>query len=100
MINDVIKRLRKAADALEQLLDIYPESNSHAAKQIQKRVKPFSKTFTYKPIKFLGGVTKGYKYKKGTHWTQNPKNRAKMLKNINKGWKARVKQIKEQSKKV
>jgi ElaB/YqjD/DUF883 family membrane-anchored ribosome-binding protein len=62
MINELIKKLRKAADALDSLLDGEPKHNKAVEKAIRKsiakRVKP--------------------------HWTQLPKNKAKMKKAIRK----------------
>lgn len=73
MINDLIKRLRKAADVLEALLDFDPATNTVAVKEIHKSIAQ---------------VKKGKSYN-GKHWTQLPKNRAKMKQAIKKMQKAK-----------
>jgi hypothetical protein len=79
MINDYIKKLRKAADVLEDLLTSNPFDHPTAATAIGKRVE-----------KNLGGVRPGYTYN-GTHWTQRPENKARLKQVVAKQHQARAK---------
>lgn len=71
MINDLIKRLRKAADALDSLLEFNPNENKEVMNSI------------------VEGFNDRVKKKK-KHWTQLPKNKAKLAKVIKKLQKARL----------
>jgi len=73
MINDIIKRLRKAADVLEELLDFNPASNIKAVKKIHKAIEKVNKKRRYN----------------GKHWTQQPKNKAKLMRVVNHMKKAK-----------
>jgi len=78
VINDLIKRLRKAADALDGLLDVSITVNTKAARLIGNKVE-----------QNLKGKKRG-KYKlKGKHWTQTSKGRKKMSNSMKKMWAKR-----------
>jgi hypothetical protein len=80
MISDFVKRLRKAADVLEDLLDTgNPFDNPKIAKKIIKN----------KPVKTV-------KTKK--HWTQLPKNKARVKKMLRRAINIKIAQMKAKSK--
>lgn len=64
MINELIKRLRKAADVLDELLESNPSHNGKAKQSILKAMA--------KPEK------RKYKKSKALHWTQRPENKKKL----------------------
>ena len=98
MITDLIKRLRKAADSLEALMENNPENNIIVKKQIEKNVhlnwmegemglgkshqfpslKKFKKRWSVKPTKVKAANKKGFTYK-GKPWTQRPENKDKVI---------------------
>jgi hypothetical protein len=65
VISDYIKKLRRAADVLEELLTSNPFENPKAARALGKQ---FDATLTPKPSPLAGR-----KYN-GAHWTQQPEN--------------------------
>ena len=73
MINDLIRKLRKAADVLEDLLDFDPASNIKAVKSIHKSIAKVNKKRSYN----------------GKHWTQQPKNKAKLMRVVSHMKKAK-----------
>ena len=81
VINEFIKKLRKAADALDELLAFDSSNHSSARKKIEAAI-------IQEPEKKERKSTKGFKYS-GTHWTQKPENKARLSKMLRKGSKAR-----------
>ena len=75
MISDMIKRLRKAADVLEELFESNPANNPKVVKAIHKKMDSVTK--------------KGYNYK-GKHWTQKPENKARLRKILIRAHKIRA----------
>jgi hypothetical protein len=59
MINELIKKLRKAADVLDDLLDQNPSHNGKAKRAIHKAIEKVTKK----------------KKSKAKHWTQRPENK-------------------------
>jgi hypothetical protein len=77
MINDYIKKLRRAADALEDLLASDPFDHPKIANAIGQRVArnlngASVPLVAQAPAQIVarGGVPKGYKYPPGAHWKQ------------------------------
>ena len=72
MINELIKKLRKAADVLDDLLDSFPENNKKAAKSIRKSME----------ISLNGSSPvvekRKYKKKKKPHWASTPEGKLRM----------------------
>jgi hypothetical protein len=108
VINELIKKLRKAADVLDDLLESVPENNKEIANIIGKRVTPktlyMTKGQTPNRKQFLkiwtDQSTPKSKYghpikSKKKHWTQLPKNRAKVLAKIKLMQKANKAKAKE-----
>lgn len=75
MIADYIKRLRRAADVLEELLSADPLSNPKAARAIAQRLPLDLRTQDTPPAT---DPRKGRSYN-GQHWTQKPENRARVI---------------------
>jgi dTDP-D-glucose 4,6-dehydratase len=68
MLNEIIKKLRKAADALDELLETEPKHNKAVVTAIHKSID--------KQIK------ERKKYKKYVHWTKKRNGKAKMRKAV------------------
>ena len=66
------KKLRRASDIIDDLLGI----DRHTIQETPKTAE--------KIIRHLRNGRNGKKYKKGTHWTQKPENRGRMLKMLKK----------------
>jgi hypothetical protein len=83
VINDLIKRLRKAADALDSLLEVDINSNIEAARLIGNKM---DRKFNQKDRKnFIAKYTlKGEKKKK--HWTQTRKGKKLLSRKMKKAW--------------
>jgi len=79
MINDYIKKLRRAADALEDLLASDPFDHPKIANAIGRRVaRNLNGHEASLPlVPAAGGTPKGFKYK-GTHWMQQPENKRRV----------------------
>lgn len=82
-INDLIKRLRKAADALDSLLDSDFNSNIEAARLIGDKVE----RNLNRPISIHKKRKKYTRTKK--HWTQTAKGKKLMSKSMKKAWAKR-----------
>ena len=76
MINDLVKKLRKAADALDDLF-VSVKNEGKAKRAIHKSM---DKTFALKQPEVKKKSLAGYKYKPGTHWTQRPENKDRVRK--------------------
>lgn len=79
MINDYIKKLRRAADVLEDLLSSDPFSRPQAARALAARVgKHLDAPVEVEDERVDGRhARKGYKYN-GTHWTQQAKGKRRL----------------------
>ena len=116
VINDLIKKLRKAADVLDELMDSFPTENRKAVRSIRKNmdlslnmqkgqkskaewkaanlvVGKSKQMLNYAedndhPVIILKkkGSSKGFKYN-GKHWTQKPENKARLRKMLKKSKK-------------
>jgi hypothetical protein len=73
-IKDLIRKLRTAADALEDVLGIDRATLLETPEVADK-------------------IRKTFKYRAGTHWTQKPENKAKLKKLARKGHKAMAAKI-------
>jgi len=75
MINEVIKKLRKAADALDELMDVMPSANIRAARSIRTKVdRNLKEEMAYGKTPIL---LKTMSTKK-KHWTQTKAGKKKM----------------------
>ena len=66
-----IKRLQKVYDAL----DLRPRKSMSTS--ARRKISTAEKA-RWAEVRGKKGVAKGFKYKKGTHWTQRPENKAKL----------------------
>ena len=88
MINDLVKKLRKAADALDDLfVSVNNEGKAKRAilKSMDKHRDPIVRERVWdvnpiEPTKQRNPSRKGFKYPAGTHWTQKPENKERVRK--------------------
>ena len=70
------KKLRRASDIIDDLLGIDRHTIQETPKTAEKIIRHLRNG--------RNGRLSGRKYKKGTHWTQKPENRGRMLKMLKK----------------
>lgn len=83
MINQLAKKLRMAADLLDELLSV-DRPTKHETAETAKKIKATLKKKS---------TLKGRKYKAGTHWTQTPRGRKIMAQRAKDSHKARLKLV-------